>query len=208
MVCFPKLWSSFAGLEDSDLPCVPEPAYPPSDLRYRALEMLSPEAVRVVILGQDPYHGAGQANGLAFSVPQGCQMPPSLRNIFAELASDTGRPLRVNTDLSDWANQGVLLLNTALSVAPDQPDSHAGLGWSRVTDALIRALGAAGEIRRVFVLWGKHAQAKSSLIADEHFVLSSAHPSPLSAYRGFLGSRPFSRANQWLTAQGDTPIKW
>lgn len=206
---FPENWRVFAGLEKAAIPQVPEPAYPPAALRFRALERVMPDQVRVVILGQDPYHGPGEADGLAFSVPAGCKMPPSLRHIFQELSADLGVPPPMSTDLGHWADQGVLLLNTALSVAPDQPGSHTRLGWHRVTDALIAALGRA-EKPRAFVLWGKHAQARVVLIDQNagHLVLTSPHPSPFSARKGFFGSRPFSRVNQWLLASGQLPIQW
>lgn len=206
---FPCNWMSFSGLRQSDIPVIDEPAYPPAALRYRALELLAPPEVRVVILGQDPYHGAGEAHGLAFSVPQGVKIPPSLRNIFRELAADCGVAEPGETDLTRWARQGVLLLNTALSVAPDSPGSHANAGWKQVTDAIIVALANSGQ-PLVFVLWGKHAQGKRELIPDNgfNFVIQSAHPSPLSAYRGFLGSRPFSKINNWLQAQGRPGIDW
>jgi len=162
-----------------------------------------------VILGQDPYHGEGEAHGLAFSVPDGVKMPPSLRNIFRELADDIKVPAPAATDLTRWAKQGVLLLNTALTVAPGSPGSHANHGWKQVTDAIISAL-ANSDKPRVFVLWGKHAQGKRALIPGNrsHLLLESAHPSPLSVYRGFLGSRPFSRINSWLSEQGRPEIDW
>jgi uracil-DNA glycosylase len=212
---FPQVWLDFAGLRLSDIPDVPEPAYPPVECRYRALTGMAPEQVKVVILGQDPYHGAGEADGLAFSVPQGCRIPPSLRHIFQELTDDLGGQPPMTSDLGCWAQQGVLLLNTALSVAPDQPASHTKLGWHVVTDALIKALGGVerqsrGGARRVFVLWGKHAQAREGLIDKRagHLVLTSPHPSPFSARKGFFGSKPFSRVNEWLISQGDQPIRW
>lgn len=206
---FPAAWLGFAGLTAADIPQVPEPAFPPPALRFRALNLLAPEQVRVVIVGQDPYHGAGEANGLAFAVSDGCKMPPSLRHIFQELADDLQCPPPMSTELLGWAQQGVLLLNTALSVSPDQPGSHAKLGWQKVTDALIRALGKA-EKPRAFVLWGKHAEAKLPLIdvSAGHFVLTSPHPSPFSARKGFFGSKPFSRVNAWLACQGEMPIAW
>jgi len=206
---FPGNWMAFSGLRQSDIPIIDEPSYPPAALRYRALELLAPSEVRVVILGQDPYHGAGEAHGLAFSVPQGVKMPPSLRNIFREIADDTQLAPAQSTDLTRWARQGVLLLNTALSVAPDSPGSHANAGWKQVTDAIIVALANSGQ-PMVFVLWGKHAQGKRELIPDDgqNLVIKSAHPSPLSAYRGFLGSRPFSQINRWLQEQGKPEIDW
>jgi uracil-DNA glycosylase len=206
---FPKNWMHFCNLKDDDIPNVVEVAYPPSADRYRALELLEPEKVNVVILGQDPYHGIGEAHGLAFSVPNGVKMPPSLRNIFRELSSDLNVPMPVATDLTRWAEQGVLLLNTALSVAPDSPGSHANIGWKIVTDAIVRAL-AESDKARVFILWGKHAQCKRILIPlnKGHLVIESAHPSPLSVYRGFIGSRPFSQVNNWLVQQGFNAIDW
>ncbi len=199
----------FCQLRDEDIPKVDEIAYPPAVDRYRALELLNPDDVSVVILGQDPYHGEGEAHGLAFSVPNGIKMPPSLRNIFRELAEDINVPLPVETDLTRWAKQGVLLLNTALTVAPGKPGSHANYGWKRVTDSIISALANTGK-PRVFVLWGKYAQSKRALIPDGmgHLLIESAHPSPLSVYRGFLGSRPFSQINSWLLKQGRREIDW
>ena len=206
---FPDNWLSFSGLQEKDIPVVEGHAYPPPELRYRALEFLSPSEVRVVILGQDPYHGAGEAHGLAFSVPNGVKMPPSLRNIFRELADDINVAPSKETDLTRWAGQGVLLLNTSLTVLPDSPGSHANIGWKPVTDAIIAALGRSDK-PIAFVFWGKHAQEKRELISESglHLLIESAHPSPLSAYRGFFGSRPFSRINQWLLEQGKSGIDW
>lgn len=206
---FPENWLQFCRLKHEDIPEVGVIAYPPPDDRYRALELLPPDQVRVIILGQDPYHGEGEAHGLAFSVPNGVKMPPSLRNIFRELGSDLNLPLPQKTDLTRWAKQGVLLLNTALTVAPDSPGSHANIGWKRVTDAIISALADSNK-PRIFVLWGKHAQSKRVLIPDNrgHLVIESAHPSPLSVYRGFIGSRPFSKINSWLVNEGEGEIDW
>lgn len=206
---FPDSWLRFSGLEQQDIPRIDGAAYPPPELRYRALELLKPTDVRVIILGQDPYHGAGEAHGLAFSVPEGTKMPPSLRNIFREVADDIKVSPPKTTDLTRWARQGVLLLNTALTVAPDSPGSHADVGWKKVTDAIIGSLGKARQ-PLAFVLWGKHAQGKRELIPDNglNLVIQSAHPSPLSAYRGFLGSHPFSQINNWLLEQGKTEIDW
>jgi len=158
---------------------------------------------------KDPYHGEGEAHGLAFSVPDGVKVPPSLRNIFRELADDIQVQTPAATDLTRWATQGVLLLNTALTVAPGSPGSHANKGWKRVTDAIISALANSNK-PRVFVLWGKHAQSKRELIPNNksHLVIESSHPSPLSVYRGFIGSRPFSRINNWLIKQGRPEIDW
>lgn len=185
--------------------------YPPRGDRLRALELTPLEAVRVVILGQDPYHGEGQAMGLAFSVPEGVRPPPSLVNIHKELAADCGIPRAAHGDLSAWARQGVLLLNSALSVEGGKAGSHAGRGWEAVTDACVAAV-AARETPSVFILWGSNAQARAGRIpclADgRHEVIRSPHPSPLSAHRGFFGSRPFSRANAFLAAHGRGTIDW
>jgi len=206
---FPDNWMKFCALKDEDIPTVDRTAYPPPAERYRALELIAPEQVKVVILGQDPYHGLGEAHGLAFSVPEGVKMPPSLRNIFRELSDDMGIQIPMNTDLTRWVKQGVLLLNTSLTVAPDSPGSHANVGWKRVTDAVISAL-AKSDFPRVFVLWGKHAQSKLAHIPENksHLILMSAHPSPLSVYRGFVGSKPFSKINHWLRQQGRDEIDW
>lgn len=185
--------------------------YPPAADRFRALRLTAPGDVRVVILGQDPYHGAGQAMGLAFSVPRGVPLPPSLRNIYRELETDCGVLAPPHGDLTGWARQGVLLLNTSLSVEAGKAGSHARRGWEVLTDALIEAVAAQAE-PVVFLLWGGHAQAKAPLIAaaggGRHLVLMDPHPSPLSAYRGFFGSRPFSRANAFLAQNGRGAIDW
>jgi uracil-DNA glycosylase len=187
---------------------------------FRALESLTPQAVRVVILGQDPYHGAGQAQGLAFSVPDGVARPPSLRNILAEIELEypddpTQLVLKPNADqndLSRWMRQGVLLLNTALTVEDGQPASHAAKGWETVTDALIQAV-ATDQNPKVFMLWGAHAQAKQNLLVNEpqHLILTCNHPSPLSARRGanpFIGCGHFKAANAWLLQQNLQVIDW
>lgn len=181
---------------------------------FRALRELPPADVRVVVLGQDPYHGPGEAQGLAFSVPAGVKIPPSLRNIRQELAADLGVDLPADGDLSRWVRAGVLLLNTCLSVEQDCPASHAKLGWERLTDRLVATV-AAEPHPKVFLLWGAHAQAKAPLIrdagGDRHLIVESNHPSPLAARRppvAFLGSRPFSRANAWLVARGAAPVDW
>jgi uracil-DNA glycosylase len=185
--------------------------YPPRGHRLRALELTPLDAVKVVILGQDPYHGPGQAMGLSFSVPQGVPPPPSLANIYKELIADCGIPRPTHGDLSAWARQGVLLLNASLTVEAAKAGSHAGRGWEGVTDACVAAVAERAE-PAVFILWGSHAQAKAARIpalADaRHCVIRSPHPSPLSAHRGFFGSRPFSRANAFLAAQARTPIDW
>jgi len=183
--------------------------YPPDP--YRALELTPLEQTRVVVLGQDPYHGPGQAEGLAFSVPAGSKMPPSLRNIFKELLRDLGTA-PPTTHLGGWACQGVLLLNTCLTVEDGQPASHARMGWEALTDALIRQ-AAEHPAPKVFMLWGAHAQAKAPLIdsaSTEHLILQANHPSPLSASRPpvpFLGCGHFSQASSWLAARG-RPVDW
>jgi uracil-DNA glycosylase len=182
--------------------------YPPEDEVFAALELTPYERVRVLILGQDPYHGPGQAQGLAFSVRPGVTPPPSLRNIFRELKDDRGCPPPPDGSLARWARQGVLLLNAVLTVRAGEPNSHRGKGWETFTDAAIRAVNEQAE-RVVFVLWGGYAGKKEALIdARRHVVLKSAHPSPLSAKRGFFGSRPFSRINAALEEGGRPPIDW
>lgn len=182
--------------------------YPAPGDELRALALTPPEAVRAVVLGQDPYHGAGQAHGLAFSVPKGVPQPPSLRNIFRELADDLGIAPPTGGDLERWAARGVLLLNTVLTVRAGQAGSHRGRGWEDLTDAVVDALSST-ESPIVFLLWGNPARAKAARIRQPpHCLLESSHPSPLSAHRGFLGSRPFSRANDALVAAGRQPIDW
>ena len=164
--------------------------------------------VKVVILGQDPYHNPGQAHGLCFSVNEGVAFPPSLQNIFNEIKSDLDTPIPDNGDLTRWANQGVLLLNATLTVRAHQAGSHQRKGWEEFTDAAIRILAEQRE-HLVFILWGAYAQKKGAFIdRNKHLVLTSAHPSPLSAYNGFFGNKHFSRANEYLTAHGETPINW
>ena len=185
--------------------------FPPRGERLAALAMTPLDKVRVVILGQDPYHGPGQAMGLSFSVPEGVKVPPSLRNIYKELEADLGIEAPAHGDLSHWARQGVLLLNNTLTVEAGQAGSHAGRGWDAVTDACVAAV-AAREEASVFILWGSHAQAKAKRIAGlrdgPHHVIESPHPSPLSAHRGFFGSKPFSRANAFLASNGRGAIDW
>lgn len=183
--------------------------FPPEEATFRALELTKLEQVKVVILGQDPYHDFRQAQGLAFSVPDGVKLPPSLKNIFRELADDLHwDALPERGDLSGWAEQGVLLLNTVLTVRAHEANSHRCLGWEEFTDAVIRAVNALPH-KVVFLLWGAPAQKKKALIdTGRHAVLEAAHPSPLSAYRGFFGSRVFSRANAVLTAAGESAIDW
>ena len=175
---------------------------------FNALELTPFESVKVVILGQDPYHGFGQAHGLSFSVQKGIPLPPSLKNIYKELQEDIGEDLPTEGDLSHWAKQGVLLLNTVLTVEEGNANSHKGKGWERLTNRLIESLN---ELKHpvIFILWGKPAQDKEKLIINpNHVILKAPHPSPLSAYRGFFGSKPFSRVNDILIQQGQTPIRW
>jgi uracil-DNA glycosylase len=182
--------------------------FPKGSEWFRALDLTPLEAVRVVILGQDPYHGPGQAHGLAFSVRPGVRVPPSLQNIYRELQSDLGIAPARHGFLEHWARQGVLLLNSSLTVEQGQPASHQGRGWERFTDAVIR-LVATRDRPCAFLLWGSHAQKKAGFVDPaRHLVLKAAHPSPLSAHNGFLGCRHFSRTNQWLEQQGLTPIDW
>ncbi len=175
---------------------------------FNALELTPFESVKVVILGQDPYHGFGQAHGLSFSVQKGTLLPPSLKNIYKELQEDIGGELPVEGDLSHWAKQGVLLLNTVLTVEEGNANSHKGIGWEILTNRLIESLN---ELKHpvIFILWGKPAQDKEKLITNpNHIILKAPHPSPLSAYRGFFGSKPFSKVNDILIQQGQTPICW
>ncbi len=182
--------------------------YPAEADTFRAFLLTPPAQVKVVLLGQDPYHGPDQAHGLCFSVPQGVSAPPSLRNILKELLADTGIDAHGCTNLSNWGRQGVLLLNTVLTVRAADPASHAGLAWESVTDAAIRAINAS-QRSVVFLLLGGHAQKKANLIdSGKHIVLSAPHPSPLSAHRGFFGSKIFTRVNAALVATGQDPINW
>lgn len=181
--------------------------FPPRDEIYTAFELTSFENVRVVILGQDPYHGERQSHGLAFSVNEGIKIPPSLRNIYKELEGDLGIK-RTGGSLKDWAAEGVLLLNTVLTVDAHEANSHRGLGWEKFTDSVIEMVSEELE-NVVFILWGKPAQKKEALIdGSKHLIIKSVHPSPLSAYRGFFGSKPFSRTNEYLEANGRTPVDW
>ena len=182
--------------------------YPPADDIFNAFHFTPLEEVKVVILRQDPYHEPGQAHGLCFSVKPNVQIPPSLINIYKELEDDLGCYIPNNGYLEKWARQGVLMLNTVLTVRAHQANSHKDIGWEQFTDAAIRVL-AEQDRPMVFVLWGKPAQRKKEMIHNpKHLVLESAHPSPLSAYRGFFGSRPFSRINEYLKENGLTPIDW
>lgn len=185
-----------------------EAVFPPGNKIFAAFDATPFDEVKVVILGQDPYHNYGQANGLCFSVGDSVQMPPSLVNIFKEVNADTGAPIPTSGDLTRWARQGVLLLNATLTVRAHQAASHQGRGWEQFTDAAVAALSARRE-QLVFLLWGNYAKRKGAVIdRSKHFVLESAHPSPLSAYHGFFGNHHFSRANAYLVEHGKTPIVW
>ena len=182
--------------------------YPPGKLIFNALDSTPFGQVRVVIIGQDPYHGPGQAHGLCFSVPQGVTPPPSLANIYRELAEDIGGFVPTHGNLQAWADQGVLLLNAVLTVERGQANAHQGKGWERFTDRIVDQLNRHGE-HLVFMLWGSYAQKKGAAIdRNRHLVLAAPHPSPLSAHRGFFGCRHFSKANAWLTSHGRRPIDW
>ena len=183
--------------------------FPPQGELFAAFRLTPPARVRAVILGQDPYHEPGQAMGLAFSVPQGERLPPSLRNIFTELHTDLGLPQPSGGDLTPWAERGVLLLNTVLTVGRGAANSHAAWGWQRFTDAVLAAMAALPQ-PVAFVLWGSQAQKKRPLLqsAAPRLVLCAPHPSPLSSYRGFFGSRPFSQINAFLQENGEQPVDW
>lgn len=182
--------------------------YPPGKEIFRAFDCAGFEQVKVVIIGQDPYHGSGQANGLCFSVREGVTMPPSLKNIFKEIQSDLGKPIPKNGELERWAKQGVLLLNATLTVRASSPGSHQNKGWEQFTDAVIRQISDQKQ-NIVFLLWGAYAQKKGEIIdRNKHLVLMSAHPSPFSADRGFFGCKHFSKANEYLKSKGITEIDW
>ncbi len=182
--------------------------YPPAKEIFAAFDCTPFDEVKVVIMGQDPYHGPGQANGLAFSVRKGVQIPPSLRNIFKEVHDDTGVPIPADGDLTRWARQGVLLLNSSLTVREHEPRSHAGIGWERLTEAAVRNLAEKRD-NLVFMLWGSDAIRRGEFIdRSRNLVLTSVHPSPLSASRGFFGNHHFSQANKYLVEHGKTPIEW
>ncbi|POA97977.1 uracil-DNA glycosylase [Chromobacterium sinusclupearum] len=182
--------------------------FPPPPQVFNALSFAAPADVKVVILGQDPYHGDGEAMGLSFSVPEGVRVPPSLRNIYKELAADLGLGIPASGDLSHWAQQGVLLLNSVLTVERDKAGSHGKLGWQMVSDALIDVVNR-DNAGCVFLLWGNWAHTKAERIdTSRHLVLTAAHPSPLSASRGFHGCRHFSQVNAWLIARGRQPVRW
>lgn len=182
--------------------------YPPGSLIFNAFDLCPFDKVRVVIIGQDPYHGPGQAHGLCFSVNDGVAFPPSLMNIFKEIRDDVGSPIPASGNLTRWAQQGVLLLNATLTVRAHQAGSHQRQGWEEFTDAVIRQLNEQRD-HLVFILWGSYAQKKGAIIdRSRHLVLSSAHPSPLSAWHGFFGNHHFSLTNQYLQKQGGEPILW
>lgn len=184
--------------------------YPPKEDLFSAFALTPPQAVRVVILGQDPYHEPGQAHGLAFSVREGVKLPPSLVNIYKEREADVGVAMTQNGDLTHWARQGVLLLNTVLTVEKGKANSHKDFGWQQFTDEVVAAVARLPQ-PVAFVLWGAQAQKKAAVAAASEFprlVLSSPHPSPLSSYRGFFGSKPFSQINAFLQANSEAPIQW
>jgi uracil-DNA glycosylase len=204
-LCLPYMAQLAAFLEQERAGAIP--IFPPADLVFNAFIKAPFEAVNVVIVGQDPYHGAGQAHGLCFSVPAGVPPPPSLLNIFKEIAADIGCPLPKHGCLTSWAKQGVLLLNATLTVREGQPMSHFGKGWERFTDAVIERLNER-EDPVIFVLWGNSAKKKGAKIQPRHPVLTAAHPSPLSAHNGFFGCRHFSKINELLVKQKKEPINW
>lgn len=182
--------------------------FPDSKNIFKSLELVPLENVKVVILGQDPYHGDSQAHGLSFSVPAGVALPPSLQNIFKELKSDLGAKSPTSGDLTNWAQQGVLLLNSVLTVEKNSPASHRSKGWEQFTDKVISLINENCD-HVVFILWGSYAQKKAQFVdLSRHLVLKSVHPSPLSSYRGFFGSKPFSKTNHWLLSKGLNEIDW
>ena len=182
--------------------------FPPRELIFNAFNLTPLEQVKVIVIGQDPYHEINQAHGLCFSVESGVDLPPSLVNIYKEIESDCGHKSITNGDLTAWAHQGVLLLNSTLTVAAHEATSHSGKGWETFTDSVIAAL-AKNKTNIVYILWGSFAQKKAEIVdKNENLVLTSAHPSPLSAYRGFFGNHHFSRANEYLTEHGKSPIDW
>lgn len=182
--------------------------YPPGNLIFNAFNLCPLDSVKVVLIGQDPYHEPGQAHGLCFSVNDGIPFPPSLRNIFQEIKTDIGADIPFSGNLSRWAKQGVLLLNATLTVRAHAAGSHQKKGWEEFTDAVIKTISSEKE-HVVFILWGSYAQSKAQLIdSSRHFILRSAHPSPLSAYRGFFGNHHFSQCNNYLTQNNITPINW
>ena len=217
----PESWDAFLGhpfdraphaqaLQSVEEAYRTQAVFPPREDLFAAFDLAAPEQICAVILGQDPYHEPGQAHGLAFSVRKGVKLPPSLRNIFTELCADASVPMPTSGDLTLWARQGVLLLNTVLTVRAGEANSHKNLGWQAFTDDVIRSLAELPQ-PIAFVLWGAQAQAKAPLIVQSphpRLMLRAPHPSPLSVYRGFYGSRPFSQINDFLERQGQTPIDW
>ena len=184
------------------------PVYPPPKLIFNAFNLCPFDQVRVVILGQDPYHGPGQAMGLSFSVPEGVRTPPSLQNIYKEINDDLGTPIPQHGDLTHWAEQGVLLLNATLTVERSKPGSHQGRGWEEFTDAVIKKISDERE-HVVFLLWGNFARSKAALIDwEKHLILEAAHPSPFSAHKGFFGCKHFSQANEYLKSNDHEEIQW
>jgi len=182
--------------------------YPDVKKYFNALDLVDLKNVKVVILGQDPYHGPGQAHGLSFSVPEGVRLPPSLKNIFKELKADLGKEIPTTGNLERWAKQGVLLLNAVLTVEESKAAAHQKKGWEQFTDKIIEVVNRECD-HVVFILWGAYAQKKAAFVdRKKHLVLESVHPSPLSSHRGFFGSKPFSQANKWLKAKGLAPIDW
>ena len=210
----PESWCRFLGTDRlvaiadaADPRLWEDTAYPAVSERFHAFECVAPEAVQVVIVGQDPYHGTGQAMGLSFSVRSDVPIPPSLRNILREYTTDTGRPMPASGDLTAWTRQGVLLINRVLTVKPGEAGSHRGLGWERFTDLCIQRI--SNQARHVvFCLWGRDAQMIRGQIASRHTVIEAPHPSPLSAHRGFIGSQPFTRINQARDAHAQSPLDW
>jgi uracil-DNA glycosylase len=187
---------------------IPEPHYPPTQDIFKALKLTPFERIKAVILGQDPYHGKNQANGLAFSVNYDVKIPPSLRNIYKELNNDLGIQPPEHGDLTKWAKEGVLLLNSILTVEPHKPASHRNIGWEEYTDEIIRVINNKKK-NVVFMLWGNYAQEKGKYInRNKHLVIESSHPSPFSARKGFFGSKPFSRCNTYLKKNGIKNIDW
>ena len=199
---FKKFYEHILNLYDSDI------IYPPKDHIFNALKLTPYNNVKVVIVGQDPYHGEGEAHGLSFSVQDGIKIPPSLQNIYKELKNDLGIEIAKTGDLTKWAEQGVLLLNSVLTVKKDIPASHKGIGWEPLTDYIIRKLNSSNK-PIVFILWGNFAKSKKVYITNpKHLIIESAHPSPFSANYGFFGSRPFSRTNTFLEQNKIQPIDW
>lgn len=205
----PKDWEKIKELETFlQKEEVSKTIFPPKNARFKALELCSPSTTKVIILGQDPYHGEGQAMGLSFSVPKEQKLPPSLKNIYKELSEDIGIPVPTYGDLTAWAQQGVLLLNTVLTVEKSKAGAHQKKGWEIITKKILQNLND-NYSDLVFILWGSPAQKTASFIDEKkHLVIKSVHPSPLSSYRGFFGSRPFSQCNKFLSEKGQDPINW